>query len=326
MNMSKRLTRLYACGGAGINISAGITDNVDVPGFSDTKVSRVDTSVANLTTNMPEDSVFVLAGADGSGKERRHNYRPVVAALPQILTLHAPCDYNIVLFSASGGSGSVIGPVILGELLKRKLPSVAIVIGTTGSKTEVQNSIDTLKSLSGVCKASKLPLVMVYLEVNQHNSQADVDRQVTAAITQLLSLFDSHASGLDYKDITNLLQYTNIRGGVESLMSMDIYIDNDIEAITGSFPPSMATVYKDDERPSLPVTPGYHATGTRDKSVTDERMKVTIHFVITEPPVKEHFDGLETRLKNIIDGENAVGNIAGVLSDDDEVDGLGMVL
>jgi hypothetical protein len=324
--MSKRLTRIYSCGGAAINITAKTPDHADSLGFADLAISRIDTSDKNIKAGMNPQSVYVLENADGSGKQRAHNYKAVVAAMEQILSKHKPGDYNIVVFSASGGSGSIIGPVVIGELLRRQLPVVAIVIGTSGSETETQNSINTLKSLAGVANQQNAPLVMSYFPVNQNFDQRDVDRQVAATISLLLNLFDSNNIEIDYKDIINFLRYTNVRSTQPGLVSLDTYTDEELQSIAGTSPLAMATIFKDDARPYLSVTPDYHATGTRDSNVTDERMQFTAHFAITSQPVKVAFEELNQRLKQITDQQHSRGNNFNLLGDNDRTDDNGMVL
>jgi len=324
--MSKRLTRVYSCGGAAINITALTKDHKDSLGFADLAVSRIDTSNKNIKPGMDPQSVYVLDNADGSGKQRAHNYKAVVEALPQILSKHKPGDYNVVVFSASGGSGSIIGPVIIGELLRRQLPVVAIVIGTSGSETEANNSINTLKSLAGVAQAQQAPVVMSYFPVNQNYDQRDVDRKVGATISLLLNLFDSKNIEIDYKDIINFLRYTNVRSSQPGLVSLDLFNDEELAEIAGTSPLAMATIFKDEERPYLSVTPDYHATGTRDNNVTDERMKFTAHFAITSQPIKTAFEELNGRLRQITDQQHARGQNFNLLGDNDRTDDNGMVL
>lgn len=332
--MSKRITRIYACGGGAISITADLTDYVNVKGFSDTKVSRLDTSNKNMTPNMPESSKFVLPGSgkgkeEGSGKQRDHNYKPVVAAMPAILAQQQPEDYNIVIFTASGGSGSVIGPVLIGELLKQKLPVIALVIGTIGDETQAQNSVNTLKSLAGIQQSTKLPVVFSYFEVNQHNSQADVDQQVRSLLPSLLNLLDSENTIIDNKDIINLLNWTTVRKEIPAqLVSLEVFVGtDDLTTISGAAPITMASIYPDAEREYLPVTPSYSTDGVRAELPRENPyFGKTLHYVIHAKPVKPAFDSLEQALQRIRDGIRAQNMVESVLDGDDNVDNNGMVV
>jgi hypothetical protein len=327
--MSKRITRIYACGGGAISITADLTDYVNVKGFSDTKVSRLDTSNKNMTPNMSESSKFVLTGADGSGKQRDHNYKPVVASMDKILAEHPAEDYNIVIFTAGGGSGSVIGPVLVGELLKRKAPVIALVIGSIGDETQAQNSVNTLKSLAGIQQANKVPVVFSYFEVNQHNSQADVDQQVRSLLPSLLNLLDSDNTIIDNKDIINLLNWTNVRKEIPAqLVALEVFIGaEDLATITGAAPVTMASIYPDAEREYLPVTPSYSTDGIRSELPRENPYYgKTLHYVVHAKPVKPAFDSLESALRRIRDAQRSQHTIESVLGTDDSVDNNGMVV
>lgn len=326
--MSKRVTRIYACGGGAIKITADLVDYVNVQGFSDTKVSRLDTSDKNLTVNMEQSSIFVLDGADGSGKQRDHNYKPVVAAMPKILAQHQPEDYNIVLFTAGGGSGSVIGPVLMGELLARKAPVIALVIGTTGDETQAQNSVNTIKSLGGIQAQHKRPLVFSYFEVNQHNSQADVDAQVRSLLPVLLNLLDSDNTIIDNKDIINFLDWTNARKEIPAqLVALETYNGDEINELAGKAPITMASIYPDAEREYLPVTPAYSTDGIRSELPAGNVFsEITMHYVIHATPITPIFSALEKTLQRIRDTQRAQAATSNVLDGDDSVEATGMVL
>lgn len=326
--MGKRVTRIYACGGGAIKITSDLVDYVDITGFSDTKISRLDTSDKNLTANMPQSSIFLLAGADGSGKQRDYNIKPVMASMDKILAQHQPEDYNIVIFTAGGGSGSVIGPVLVGELLKRKAPVIALVIGSIGDETQAHNSVNTLKSLAGIQAANKRPVVFSYFEVNQHNSQADVDQQVRGLLPSLLNLLDSNNTIIDNKDIVNFLDWTNVRKEIPAqLVSLEVFIGDELNEITGQAPITMASVYPDAQRDYLPVTAAYSTDGIRADLPSDNIYRnKTLHYVIHATPVKPAFDALEDTLRRIKDNQRSQHVVGSILGDDDVTENNGMVL
>lgn len=326
--MSKRVTHIYACGGGGITITADLTDFVGVNGFSDTRVSRLDTSEKNVTANMPLSSIFLLEDADGSGKQRDYNLKPVVASMDKILAVHQPADYNIVIFTAGGGSGSVLGPVLVGELLRRKAPVLALVIGSIGDETQAENSVNTLKSLAGIQSSTKRPVVFSYFEVNQQNSQADVDKQVRGTLMTLLNLLDSNNTIIDSKDIINFLDWTNVRKQIPAqLAALEVYIGDELNDIAGHSPISMATIYPDAERNHLAVVPAYSTDGIRgDVPANSPYADATVHYVVHATPVKPIFNELEKSWKRILDNQRANHVVGSILGDEDHADGSGMVV
>src|ERR1700690_3688627 len=128
--MEQGKVRLYGCGGLGSNIVKDYIGRQPAPGFATPLTSFIDTSRSNLAGIANQDDIFVLEGTDGSGKVRKENHAQISAAVKQILLKQAPEDFNIVIFSASGGSGSVIGPLLVSELLSR---GHAVVVLTAGS-------------------------------------------------------------------------------------------------------------------------------------------------------------------------------------------------
>jgi len=326
--MGKRVTHIYACGGGAITITRDLNDYVDIDGMSNTRVSRLDTSDKNITVGMPQSSIFLLENADGSGKQRDHNYKPVVASMEKILAKHQPEDYNIVVFTAGGGSGSVIGPVLVGELIKRKAPVIALVIGSIGDEAQAMNSVNTLKSLAGVQQTSKRPVAFSYFEVNQHNSQDDVDKQVRGVLQTLLNLLDSNNSIIDNKDIINFLDWTDVRKQTPAqLVSLEVYLDDELDKAAGQTPITMASIYPDAKRKHLPVTAVYSTDGIRAENVTTNAYaETTVHYLLSAAPVKPIFDQLEASAQRIVENQRANRVVGGILSDSDNADGNGMVL
>lgn len=325
--MGKRITHLYACGGGAINITKDLNDWTNQMGLSDLRISRLDTSDKNITNNMSQSSIFLLKGADGSGKQRDHNARPVLAAMDQILAKHQPEDYNIVVYTAGGGSGSVIGPLLVAELLKRKATVMAIVIGTIGDETQAANSVGTIKSMSSLQSAAKRPLIFSYFEVNQNHSQDDVDLSVRSLIQTLLNMHDSNNTIIDNKDIVNFYDWTPVRKEIPAQMAcLEVLIGDELESISGTAPLGIASIYPDATRSFLPITPAYSTDGIRGPVPENSPYKdATVHYVISAAPVREVFDNLVKVHENIVNAQRAGNTSSVVLSDDDQVDGTGLV-
>lgn len=98
-------------------------------GFAAIDPAFIDTSRSNLTPEIPEEKIYILDNTDGSGKVRRENHAQISSSIKHILQSQQPGEFNIVVFSASGGSGSVLGPLIVSELLARGLPVVVLTAG-----------------------------------------------------------------------------------------------------------------------------------------------------------------------------------------------------
>ena len=96
--------RIYGCGGMGTNIVSIYRNATQEPNMPELEVSFVDTSFSNLKKHgIGEEEACVLEGLDGSGKLRKENANVISDNIKQILLNHKPGDFNIVVFSASGG-------------------------------------------------------------------------------------------------------------------------------------------------------------------------------------------------------------------------------
>lgn len=205
---------IYACGGAGTNIIAA-AKNLLSTRFGDLQVdvAYIDTSRSNLGGKVPNDKIFIVeGGTDGSGKIRAENAQHIHDSIPSILVEHPAGDYNIVVSSLSGGSGSVIAPELVSELHARNHNVSTMGIGSTGSVKEVENTLKTLQSYSNIAKNRGRPVVMSYYQnVPGTYSPKQVDSELIADVEALLTLFSVASisgTGLDTTDLRNWLDYT----------------------------------------------------------------------------------------------------------------------
>ena len=189
-------TTIYAVGGCGINIgrqAAAVSNE-----FSEHDVFFVDTSESNLRKpGINRDKVFLFEGIDGSGKVRAENHKAIGKSVLKILEQFKPGKFNIIVNSASGGSGSIIGHSILAELKKRGEQVVMILIGSTASHIEIENTVKTLKSLDALADKVGSPVVMHYLENSATLDRKSIDANAAGAITMLLALFAGVHDELD---------------------------------------------------------------------------------------------------------------------------------
>jgi hypothetical protein len=106
--MKETKMMIYGAGGAGINV---VQRCIEFWGESKYEVDRVcnynhafiDTSSSNVKKGMNEDNVYILPNLDGSGKKRDENHLEISNVIKEVLVKHKPLDFNIVLFSLSGG-------------------------------------------------------------------------------------------------------------------------------------------------------------------------------------------------------------------------------
>ena len=205
---AEKRVRIYACGGCGISIADKFEQNTEqFEGRGVPDIVRLDTSRSNLRKGVDYANLFLIDGKDGAGKIRRENYPEISAAMGQILLEHGPLDLRIVLFSASGGTGSVFGPLLIGELLKKSASVVAVVVGSTESAITAENTLNTFRSLDGVVKSTQSGAVMFYEENPLDSSRVGVDQTISTVLNALLVMGAGNHYGLDTKDVGNFLRF-----------------------------------------------------------------------------------------------------------------------
>lgn len=260
----KGTVRLYACGGAGINIGKTLEKfrGVNEPGMAVLDQVYIDTSHSNAKGVNPTSSYF-FEDMDGSGKVRRENHEAIAARTREILLKFPPQDLNIILSSGSGGSGSVIGPSLVSELLERSLPVVVIMIGTTDTRLEIDNTVKTIKSYEAIARLRKTPVAMGYFQNSVLTPRPKVDVAILQLISALMTVFSRENSELDSKDLHNFLHFND--NGVTTFPAQLA----SLIAVNGDFPPnlttgsviSVATLSKEGEITSLPFVPDYQCAG-----------------------------------------------------------------
>lgn len=184
---------IIACGGAGINILRHalpmITGRVTF--------SRLDTSEANLRVGETAN----IIGGGGSGLVRGLNadvaVRTIAGLSDESLGL---ADVNIVIFSLSGGSGSVIGPLLIGDIAgRRKRLVIALTISSMQSEKHTNNTLQTLQSLRKITENTGL-----YLPISIFNNltagQRAVDEALPYKLSRLVDLLTAPTVEIDKND------------------------------------------------------------------------------------------------------------------------------
>lgn len=198
--------RVFACGGGGINLGKEYLQDGHSADVANFQIAFIDTSDSNLDDRLV-DNCWLFKDLDGSGKIRNSNDQVIAKAIPDILRKFAPGDLNIVIFTASGGTGSVAGPLILKQLLEDGHSAVGIVTGSYESIKTAENTIGTMKTLDAIARATNKP-VIIQFGMNEVNvPRSAVDREARIMIESLAVLCSRRNHGLDTADIASFLHF-----------------------------------------------------------------------------------------------------------------------
>lgn len=319
---------IYACGGCGINISSWFEQyRSKAPniGFASINPVYIDTSKSNITKTLNTDHTYTIEGLDGSGKVRRENAQIISQHVRDILNKFKPGDLSIVVSSMSGGSGSVIAPSIVSELLERGQPVVVCSVSSTDSRIEIENTITTLKSYESIANMRATPVNMIYRENSLAVKRSEVDKQIQGEIAKLAALFSRQNKEMDSSDLVNWLNFTKVTSYPPKLTFMDFYSDKVMDLKYGSVV-SVATLAKKEHNTFTGQTVEYQCVGyPEEENSKDLDLKQALHYVLLEGVFDQIFKDLSKSLKELDDLKNARINKQGILSNNDKPADNGLV-
>jgi len=342
--------RVIACGGSGINIAGNVVENVAVlgKGFCDVETTYIDTSRNNIDKIgykgtdfwMVKTKDFAKDSIAGSGGERKTNSEDITENIKEFLNKHsfnkpATGEYTIVIGSASGGSGSVLSPVIIKSLMERGIPVIAVVIGDTSNGLSAINTLNTLTGLNNIAsKIVKKPLSIVYLNntamgmANTHEAEAEANKRLFNTLGTLSMFLSGDNGDIDSQDMVNFVDQSNyktinIKPGLYGLVTYS----GEVKLPEFAVPTVGRTLTTEGIAPTIDVTLLHHKTGVclEDNAMDIYKGQFPIHtlsyanFLSIEA---EHLKKVKAEYDNIMKSIQ-INDIE--LEDDAEVDDNGLV-
>jgi hypothetical protein len=326
--------RLYACGGGGINMGHKIDHiaQTSLDSFATLDVVYLDTSKSNLHHDIDAESVYLIQNPnsgedkDGSGQERATNYEDIDAQTRSILQRFKPADLNIVLSTGGGGSGSVIAPSIMSELLDKGLPAIGICIGDDSKFT--RNSLNTLKSYEKIAEIRQKPVSLLYIQNSLEMNRAAVDVRVQHMVTSLCLLFSRRNRELDNRDLYNWLNYQIPTSYQPALTALSLVSDLNPQNLSklGNLI-SIATLATSVSDTALPIRPEVQFVGFMDDAsakVLD--VQASLHFIISDGVIPGAVANFDNVLKESEEQSAARINTRRIVSNADKATSSGLVL
>ncbi len=331
--MSKQKMMLIGCGGAGTNLVVSYLNNPhDLVGQADTNAFVIDTSMSNAQelANYGDRSkmdFYFFQDVNGAGKKREALRKVVPPRIPSIVAEMPVVDYNVVVFSLSGGSGSVIGPNVVRQLLEQGRPVIALVIGSSESAITATNTLATLQTLAMQSSKVGKPLVIRYFENNGPRSETDAE--VMSTITSLSILFSGDNTELDYTDLKNFLNFSEVTSCSPEIATLEIFTSLDRVVAETKYPVAMATLsmvpgYDEAENAKAGVLPDYYCNGF---SQVDPKLVSTdrLHYVITVDSLEDMIKHVQSIASEAVKHRDARRGTSSFLTGSEDADDDGMI-
>lgn len=208
--------KYFGCGGCGINIVKAFAKNTNCD------YRLIDTSKSNVDK---KDKIEIIQGTgSGSGQVRAANVEAISNYInTKAFEESAPADVNVVVFSFSGGSGSVTAPLLINELHRRNKAVLAIAVMDTDTQKNFENTVNTIKSLENLCGNTKY-LPMSIFSNNSEGGREKANEVILKRMNILHSFFTTDYRELDKSDKINWLRpdiTLGVPGGIKGLYITD---------------------------------------------------------------------------------------------------------
>ena len=320
--------RIYCAGGAGTNIGSMLEKHrqQDEAGFGNIDIVYIDTSISNFKQHVNKTNAYLLEGLDGSGKVRSENHEDINNNIRAILQQFKPTDLNIIMASAAGGSGSVIGPLLTRELLHSDVPTVVLTIGSADTRLDTENTLKTIKSYEAIARMTEAPVVMAYVQNSQTTSRAEADSIMFNTIMSLTVLFSRQNPELDSKDLKHWLQFNKVTTFPIGLATLTILENKSPIENLGAII-SVATLAKEGTSTTLLEMPEYQCVGFLPDDIGNPVMdKAPLHFIITDGIIPEVTKHLQKILTGLESAQAARVKKQSIISDKDKPTDSGLIL
>lgn len=157
------------------------------------------------TSHRGISSVQVLGNGKGSGGDQSTNADALAKEIPALSDEEiGVSDVNIVLFSMNGGSGSVMGPEFVSNIIKTRHKKVILVmVYDLSSKQDADNTISTLaKTVKTVSEAG---VGVEYLLFSNADGESVVNQSIFTRLDAIIDLLNTPVTEIDSVDRMNFL-------------------------------------------------------------------------------------------------------------------------
>lgn len=245
------MLNIYACGGTGINIARQIKD-------LDVNIFYIDGSDSNLK-GVSEDQLFLIPDQDGAGKDRTVTYNNFKNIVEDVLIRFKPSEtLNVVISSLSGGSGSVVGPLVCKELISNGQNTIVIGVDSKHSLIEITNSMKTLLTYKSISASTNKCVSLFYVS---NTTRKEADQTAVRFINLLSVLVDrKNTQEFDTRDLKNFINFSTVTDNRPSVSILEVGPNQPITPEKGTVVASSILMTSNQDATIYPVVPEYLST------------------------------------------------------------------
>jgi hypothetical protein len=294
------LIAIYFCGGTGFNNGArfleATKDNQILK--ETTQTYFVDASTSNHRPFNTDENTMVVGSGQGSGAHRAENAEDIRNEVPQILKNFKPGVFNILVGSASGGSGSVIINELQRALVMRDINVAAVMSGSRSTRTNIENMNKLFQSFGLVTKKYQKPS-LINLRVQEHGETREkVDAMILNNLLLLTLFLSGRDDKLDITDLTHLFNYPKVTGFAPAVASLDLFI-NELKLDKNETLYAVGTIARPGTVTDITPVPQYQPVGFIHEDLSGIFDEISVlHWAITG----NSFDRLVKELETAVAG------------------------
>lgn len=198
---------VVGCGGFGTNVTLAAVEQANEHQLVNMDYLLVDGSDSNVRElDLTEDNFWKVPHVDGQGKKRGKGAAAYVNFVSENIHRMPEADMYVIVYSLTGGSGSVLGPEINRQLMLDGRNTVNVVLSTDDSKEDVKNAFNTLTGLANNVRMLERPIHFM-IEESSSGTRSQVDEAVIGNILSAATICGIPHHGLDSTDINSWLDY-----------------------------------------------------------------------------------------------------------------------
>jgi len=298
------VVNLYCLGGAGFNAGSELEHFREhaIGGAAKLNLSYADTSDSDMSTAIDKEHCYFLPGTKGSGKYQGMNIEVIDQHAKAILQKFPPsASLNILLSSASGGSGAPMVSTLASEMLEDGHNVIVIMIGTTADKREIGNTRNHVRSAKNVAADTNKPVIAVYLQNTDTTPRIKVNEAIVKLVGSLCVLFSGENHGLDPQDLYNWLHFNeNKTTSYPSRLAQLSMVCGDEKIGQLGNVISVATLATPESGHEISQTPEYQVVGRISPNANKVIIaEAPIHFIISTGNFNAVEADMEKRLEEL---------------------------